>query len=102
MASVQGDPTKPGLGVVLTEKMVLAKARAERYGQIVHEQAQMCSLCVLHVSLRLSMAAACHCRLCDVKALNCWGQDLVDVTVLKQMPDVQVLSLSVNKIGSLR
>ena len=48
------------------------------------------------------MAAACHCRLSDVKALNCWGQDLADVTVLTQMPNVQVLSLSVNKIRSLR
>ena len=26
----------PGLGVILTEKMVLAKARAERYGQTMH------------------------------------------------------------------
>ena len=86
----------PGLGVILTEKMVLAKARAER---LVKACMYKCNsdLSVWHV-----MAAACHCRLCDVKALNCWGQDLADVTVLTQMPNVQVLSLSVNKIGSLR
>ena len=91
-----------GLGVILTEKMVLAKARAERYGQTMHVKVHLCSVCVSQACLRHSTAAACHCSLSDVKVLNCWGQDLADVTVLTQMPNVQVLSLSVNKIGSLR
>ena len=44
----------------------------------------------------------CYCRLSEVKALNCWGQDLADVSVLQHLPNVLVLSLSVNKIGSLK
>ena len=37
-----------------------------------------------------------------VKNLNLWGNDLVDVSLLQQMPNVEVLSLSVNKINSLQ
>jgi len=33
--------------------------------------------------------------------LNCWGSDLTDVSILRQMPHLQVLSLSVNRISSL-
>lgn len=42
------------------------------------------------------------CRLTDVKSLNCWGQDLTDVTILCEMPNVEVLSLSVNRISTLK
>ncbi|DBA82054.1 TPA: hypothetical protein ACH3X1_007747 [Trebouxia sp. C0004] len=41
-------------------------------------------------------------RLSDVKSLNCWGQDLADVSILSQMPNVEVLSLSVNQISTLK
>ncbi|KAI1292655.1 hypothetical protein HDE_06870 [Halotydeus destructor] len=37
----------------------------------------------------------------NVKQLNCWGSELTDVSLVKQMPCVQVLSLSVNNITSL-
>jgi len=37
----------------------------------------------------------------EVKNLNLWGQSIADVTVLRRMPRVEVLSLSVNKIASL-
>ena len=37
----------------------------------------------------------------EVKNLNLWGQSIVDVSVLRRMPRVEVLSLSVNKIASL-
>ena len=43
-----------------------------------------------------------HCRLSDVKSLNCWGQDLADVSILCEMPNVEVLSLSVNRISTLK
>eukprot|EP00898_Chlorokybus_atmophyticus_P002174 jgi/Chlat1/2958/Chrsp2S04689 len=56
--------------VQLTEKMVLAKTRAE---------------CLDHV-----------------RNLNLWGNNIDDVSVLERMPNVQVLSLSVNKISSLQ
>ncbi|XP_068895716.1 cilia- and flagella-associated protein 410 isoform X5 [Tenebrio molitor] len=36
-----------------------------------------------------------------IKRLNCWGSELVDVTLLRKMPSVEVLSLSINKINSL-
>jgi Leucine-rich repeat (LRR) protein len=38
----------------------------------------------------------------EVKSLNLWGQDIDDVSVLLKMPGVEVLSLSVNRITSLR
>ncbi|XP_076620724.1 uncharacterized protein LOC143341639 isoform X2 [Colletes latitarsis] len=36
-----------------------------------------------------------------VKKLNCWGNELTDVTILRKMKNVEVLSLSVNNINSL-
>lgn len=41
-------------------------------------------------------------RLDDIKNLNLWGQDLSDVSLLQQMPNLEVLSLSVNSIASLK
>jgi cilla- and flagella-associated protein len=41
-------------------------------------------------------------RLDEVRNLNLWGQELTDVTVLEYMPNVEVLSLSVNKIDKLK
>lgn len=37
----------------------------------------------------------------DVRNLNLWGQHLVDVSLLKELPLVEILSLSVNNIASL-
>src|SRR5690242_9271518 len=39
--------------------------------------------------------------LAHVKNLNVWGNEISDVSVLQRMPNVEVLSLSVNKIYSL-
>ncbi|XP_032790549.2 uncharacterized protein LOC116927628 [Daphnia magna] len=39
--------------------------------------------------------------LSSVKKLNCWGADLQDVSLLRRMPNVEVLALSVNQIKSL-
>ena len=39
--------------------------------------------------------------LAEVKSLNMWGQDISDIDVLLRMPNVEVLSLSVNGISSL-
>lgn len=38
----------------------------------------------------------------EVKNLNLWGQDITDVSILARMPGVEVLSLSVNRIPTLR
>nr|CAI5848443.1 unnamed protein product [Callosobruchus analis] len=39
--------------------------------------------------------------LSKIKRLNCWGSELVDVSLLRKMPSVEVLSLSINNINSL-
>lgn len=38
----------------------------------------------------------------SVKNLNLWGNEIDDVKLLRQMPNVEVLSLSLNKISSLK
>lgn len=37
-----------------------------------------------------------------IKNLNLWGNEIEDVQILQEMPQVEVLSLSVNKISSLK
>mmetsp|Transcript_59747 Transcript_59747/g.159904 ORF Transcript_59747/g.159904 Transcript_59747/m.159904 type:complete len:352 (+) Transcript_59747:32-1087(+) len=41
-------------------------------------------------------------RLAMIKNLNLWGNDLADVAVIQKMPNLEVLSLSVNKVFSLK
>lgn len=40
-------------------------------------------------------------RLDQVKTLNLWGSDLGDVSILSDLPALEIVSLSVNKISSL-
>ncbi|XP_072173451.1 cilia- and flagella-associated protein 410-like [Diadema setosum] len=37
----------------------------------------------------------------NVKKLNCWGGGLTDVSIFRQMPNIEVISLSVNSITTL-
>jgi len=46
------------------------------------------------------MRTKCN-RLDLIKNLNLWGNDLHDISVLQLMPNLEVLSLSVNKVSSL-
>jgi hypothetical protein len=41
-------------------------------------------------------------KLDSIKNLNLWGHDLEDVSILNDLPNVEVLSLSVNKISTLK
>ena len=41
-------------------------------------------------------------RLDIIKNLNLWGHELEDVSIIKELPNVEALSLSVNKIASLK
>jgi Leucine-rich repeat (LRR) protein len=41
-------------------------------------------------------------KLDSVKNINLWGNELEDVSVVKNMPNLEVVSLSVNKIRSLK
>jgi hypothetical protein len=37
----------------------------------------------------------------SVKKLNCWGSELSDVSIVRRLPNVEVLSLSINNITTL-
>lgn len=37
-----------------------------------------------------------------IKNLNLWGNEIDDVSILKEMPNIEVLSLSVNRISTLK
>ncbi len=41
-------------------------------------------------------------KLQNVKNLNLWGNDLDDISILKDMPNIEICSLSLNKIASLK
>lgn len=49
------------------------------------------------------MFSKCKCdNLVSIKNLNLWGNDIDDMKLLRSIPNVEVLSLSVNKISSLK
>ena len=41
-------------------------------------------------------------KLTQIKKLNLWGNDLEDVSALRDLPNMEICSLSLNKISSLR
>ena len=41
-------------------------------------------------------------RLESIKKLNLWGSNLEDISIISQMPSLEIVSLSVNKIHSLK
>jgi len=55
---------------------------------------------VLTAELVLAKSKCEH--LYAVKNLNLWGNDIEDMKLLSNLPNVEVLSLSVNKISSLK
>ncbi|XP_069783650.1 cilia and flagella associated protein 410 isoform X2 [Narcine bancroftii] len=58
-----------------------------------------CSAMSLSRNLVLSRAKASD--LDTVRKLNCWGSNLKDLSVLRDMPNIEVITLSVNNISSL-
>ena len=38
----------------------------------------------------------------DIKNINLWGSEIDEVSILQQMPNIEVVSLSVNKISTLK
>lgn len=38
----------------------------------------------------------------NIKNLNLWGNELEDLSLIDRMPNLEVISLSVNKINSLK
>ncbi len=41
-------------------------------------------------------------KLNTIKNLNLWGNDLEDISIIKEMPNIEICSLSLNKINSLK
>jgi len=41
-------------------------------------------------------------NLSNIKNLNLWGNELEDLRLIEKMPNLEVISLSVNKINSLK
>ena len=40
--------------------------------------------------------------LLEVKNINCWGSDLNNIDIINEMKNVRIISLSLNKIASLK
>jgi hypothetical protein len=41
-------------------------------------------------------------KLSNIKNLNLWGNDLEDISIISQMPNIEICSLSLNKINTLK
>jgi Leucine-rich repeat (LRR) protein len=41
-------------------------------------------------------------KLSQIKNVNLWGNDLDDLSILSELPNVEIVSLSLNKINSLK
>lgn len=57
---------------------------------------------VKHLTPELILMKCKSDKVQSVKNLNLWGNDLEDVGILKDMPNVEILSLSLNRIATLK
>ncbi|KAM3866082.1 cilia and flagella associated protein 410 [Diretmus argenteus] len=55
----------------------------------------------MKLTRKLVLAKAKASDLDSVKKLNCWGCNLTDMSIFSQIPNIEVLTLSVNSISSL-
>lgn len=55
----------------------------------------------MKLTKKLVLAKAKASDLESVKKLNCWGCNLTDISIFNQIPNIEVLTLSVNSITSL-
>ncbi|KAK6483239.1 cilia- and flagella-associated protein 410-like [Huso huso] len=55
----------------------------------------------MKLTRKLVLARAKASDLESVKKLNCWGSNLVDISIFTEIPNIEVLTLSANKISSL-
>ncbi|KAM7401201.1 hypothetical protein PAMA_005409 [Pampus argenteus] len=55
----------------------------------------------MKLTRKLVLAKAKASDLDSVKKLNCWGCNLTDISIFSQIPNIEVLTLSVNSISSL-
>lgn len=54
------------------------------------------------LSSEMIMARCKTDNLALIKNLNLWGNEITDVSLIRQMKNLEVLSLSVNKIATLK
>lgn len=57
---------------------------------------------VKHLTPELIQTKCQTSNLLSIKNLNFYGADLNDVSLLKEMPNIEICSLSLNKITTLR
>jgi cilla- and flagella-associated protein len=43
-----------------------------------------------------------HSTLAEIKNVNLWGNDIADVSIFRELPNVEIVSMSINKIESLK
>ncbi|KAM4605369.1 cilia and flagella associated protein 410 [Polymixia lowei] len=55
----------------------------------------------MKLTRQLVLAKAKASDLDSVKKLNCWGCNLTDISIFSQIPNIEVLTLSVNSISSV-
>ncbi|CAN9503265.1 unnamed protein product [Ophioblennius macclurei] len=55
----------------------------------------------MKLTRKLVLSKAKASDLESVRKLNCWGCNLTDISIFSQMPNIEVLTLSVNSISSL-
>jgi len=41
-------------------------------------------------------------QLSSIKSINMWGNDIDDLSILREMKSLEIVSLSLNKVASLR
>jgi hypothetical protein len=80
----------------------LLSLRAATSDSLVAEFAVPSLRAMAKLTEHMALSRARTASLADVMHLNCWGASLSDVSILTAMPNVEVLSLSVNNIESLR
>uniref|UniRef100_UPI00398EDB0C cilia and flagella associated protein 410 isoform X1 n=2 Tax=Pristiophorus japonicus TaxID=55135 RepID=UPI00398EDB0C len=55
----------------------------------------------MFLSKKVVLSRARASELDTVRKLNCWGSNLKDLSILREMPNIEVITLSVNNISSL-
>ncbi|KAG2459706.1 cilia and flagella associated protein 410 [Polypterus senegalus] len=56
----------------------------------------------MKLTRKLVLARAKASELDSVKKLNCWGCNLTDISIFNEIPNIEVLTLSANRITSLQ
>ena len=75
--------------------VLILKYNPHKKKRIKLEMSKALTLELIHMKTKTN-------RIDSIKNLNLWGNDLEDVSIVTQMPALEVLSLSVNQITTLK